>query len=355
MVIIIGAGLSGLLTAYRLKKEGIPFKVVEARNRVGGRIHTLYGKNSTPVEMGATWFTRQHQHLIALLNELALPYFEQHMGRTAFYQANASTAARLIPLPNQAPSYRISGGSSQLIQSLFEQLNPEDVFLDQPVQKIKIHKSHIEIIANETFKGDQVVLALPPKLWSKRITFEPAILKSLSQVAEETHTWMEDSIKVALTYKHPFWQESELSGSLFSNSGPLTEFYDHCNHERSKYALCGFMNPAFKDLNLEERKAVVIAQLKPIYGDQVTNFIDYHECSWSAEEHTFEASENFLLPHQNNGHPVFRDPIFNNNVFISSSETATDFPGYMDGAVAAAQRTANQIISIKKKSVNDTI
>ena len=45
MIIIVGAGLSGLLTGYLLKKEGIPFKILEARNRIGGRINTVYGTN----------------------------------------------------------------------------------------------------------------------------------------------------------------------------------------------------------------------------------------------------------------------------------------------------------------------
>lgn len=79
MVLIIGAGLSGLLTGYLLKKEGIPFKIIEARNGIGGRINTVYGTNNSPIEMGATWFTNQHKHLMALLEELEIDYFEQHM------------------------------------------------------------------------------------------------------------------------------------------------------------------------------------------------------------------------------------------------------------------------------------
>ena len=67
MILILGAGLSGLLTGYRLKKAEIPFKILEARNRLGGRIHTVYGNSETPVEMGATWFTQQHEQLKALL------------------------------------------------------------------------------------------------------------------------------------------------------------------------------------------------------------------------------------------------------------------------------------------------
>ncbi|WP_373739025.1 FAD-dependent oxidoreductase, partial [Kaistella sp.] len=76
MIVIIGAGLSGLLTAFRLKKEGIPFKIVEARNRIGGRINTVLGTDETPVEMGATWLQNHHQNLITLLHELGLHAFE---------------------------------------------------------------------------------------------------------------------------------------------------------------------------------------------------------------------------------------------------------------------------------------
>ena len=59
-VIIIGAGLSGLATAYQLKEAGTSFKVLEAQNRIGGRIQTIHGKENTPMEMGATWFGKEH-------------------------------------------------------------------------------------------------------------------------------------------------------------------------------------------------------------------------------------------------------------------------------------------------------
>jgi protoporphyrinogen oxidase len=77
-VIIIGSGLSGLAIGYYLKKRNIPFKILEAQNRVGGRIETIQGNCNTPMEMGATWFSEVHQHLIDLLHELEIEYFEQH-------------------------------------------------------------------------------------------------------------------------------------------------------------------------------------------------------------------------------------------------------------------------------------
>ena len=85
-VIIIGAGLSGLSTAYRLKKAGISFKIIEAQDRMGGRIETIYGHDDTPMEMGATWFGKEHVNLIRLLSELNIGYFEQHTEGIALFE-----------------------------------------------------------------------------------------------------------------------------------------------------------------------------------------------------------------------------------------------------------------------------
>ena len=52
-ILIIGGGLSGIYLGYLLKKEGFSIKILEANDRIGGRIYT---KNSytTNVELGAT-------------------------------------------------------------------------------------------------------------------------------------------------------------------------------------------------------------------------------------------------------------------------------------------------------------
>ncbi len=347
MIIIIGAGLSGLLTAYRLKKAGIPFKVLEARNRVGGRIHTVNASEDTPVEMGATWFGTYHKNLIALLEELEIEYFEQYMKGTAFFQPLSTSPAQSIQIPSQPPSYRISGGTSHLINTLYQQLEKEDVFLNQQVTKIEFHQNSVKMFAQNTYEADQVILAIPPKLWAKKIVFEPDLPNILLDVANNTHTWMEDSIKVALTYKNAFWLEEKLSGTLFSNTGPITELYDHCNHQRSKYALCGFINSAFKNLIYSERKASVIMQLESVFGSKAKDYIDYRECIWSEEENTFENSDIPLYPHQNNGNPIFNQSFFDDKLFISSAEAASEFPGYMDGAVYSANVIAKRIIEGK--------
>jgi monoamine oxidase len=344
MILIIGAGLSGLLTAYRLKKEDIPFKILEARSRVGGRINTVLGADNIPVEMGATWFSDQHRHLLALLGELGIGYFEQYMEGNVLYQASSAAPAEAIQIPAQAPSYRISGGTSHLIKTLYNELGENAVLLDQTVTEIKFREDAVEVIANEAFKADKVVLALPPKLWAKKIAFEPQLPSNLLVVATQTHTWMEDSIKVALSFRKPFWQEQNLSGMLFSNPGPVIEFYDHSNYDRSKFALCGFVNSSYKSLYFEERKARVLDQLKSAYGSEIEGYIDYTECVWSNEANTFVPSEIAHFPHQNNGNPIFKNTFFEDKLLISSAESASQSPGYMDGAVYAGNLIARKLI-----------
>jgi monoamine oxidase len=182
-------------------------------------------------------------------------------------------------------------------------------------------------------------------LWAKKILFEPHLPDNLMNIASQTHTWMEDSIKIGLTYKTAFWQKENLSGTLFSNSGPVTELYDHCNHNRSKYALCGFINSDFKKLGAEERRARVINQIGNIFGKKAKEFIDYEESIWSKEENTFEESTTSLFPHQNNGNPIYNKLFFDDRLLISGSESASEFPGYLDGAVYSGNTAAEKIIT----------
>lgn len=345
MIIIVGAGLSGLLTGYLLKKEGIPFKILDARNRVGGRINTLYKTNNAPIEMGATWFTNEHTSLIKLLDELEITYFEQRMSSTVFYQQTANSPAQLVQIPSQSPSFRIAGGTSNLIQSLLSRLDKEDIILNQSVKSIQVNQDLVTVTSEETYTAEMAVLAIPPKLWAHNIVFDPILPPDVIATAKQTHTWMEDSIKIGVTYDQPFWDQANLSSTLFSNAGPITEFYDHSDHKKTKYALCGFMDTSLKTLSGNDRREKVIHQLISVFGPKAEAFTSYEECIWSKEKYTFQKSEDFILPHQNNGNPIYNTPFFNNKLLISSSETAHVFPGYMEGAVNSAIITFQKITS----------
>jgi monoamine oxidase len=54
-VVVIGAGLAGLAAARQLHDAGRPVVVLEARDRLGGRIHTSRLWQQWPMDLGASW------------------------------------------------------------------------------------------------------------------------------------------------------------------------------------------------------------------------------------------------------------------------------------------------------------
>jgi monoamine oxidase len=53
-VIVVGAGIAGLAAVSRLRRAGIPCVVLEARDRIGGRLHTV-DLAGVPVDLGGSW------------------------------------------------------------------------------------------------------------------------------------------------------------------------------------------------------------------------------------------------------------------------------------------------------------
>ncbi len=68
-VLVLGAGLSGLYTALLLEAKGLSVTVLEARDRVGGRIYTLTGIPGKP-DVGGQIFTEKYHRLLNLANSL---------------------------------------------------------------------------------------------------------------------------------------------------------------------------------------------------------------------------------------------------------------------------------------------
>ena len=343
MIGIIGAGLSGLLLAYRLQEAEIAYKVLEARNRLGGRIHTLIA-NETPLEMGATWFAPKHEYLWKLLQELDLEPYQQRMQNTFLYQQQLHAAVQKVDLPPQEPSYRVAGGTSQIIQSLANRINEENIFLEQVVKGIELTDQKVKVATSkEDFEFEKLVWAAPPKLFAEQIQITPDLPQDLQEVMRQTHTWMEDSIKLAITYDVPFWQEQGLPSTLFSNAGPIIEFYDHSDKENQHFALCGFVHPHFNQIDANTRKEAIKQQLFQVFGEAGLNFTSYYETLWQQEDFTGNKKPIGLVPHQNNGHAIYQKPAFN-KLYFANTETSPHYGGYMEGAVYMAESLAKRFI-----------
>src|SRR5437588_8425649 len=76
--VVIGAGLAGLSAARILAAADIDVVVLEARNRVGGRIYTRPAGDGTLLDLGAQWIGPTQDRLAALAAEVGVSTFQSY-------------------------------------------------------------------------------------------------------------------------------------------------------------------------------------------------------------------------------------------------------------------------------------
>ncbi|MCU1430424.1 MAG: aofH 1 [Actinomycetia bacterium] len=75
-VCVVGAGYAGLTSARRLSQNGKSVVVLEARDRVGGRIWTQHLSDGSPVDRGGAWLGPKHDAIFALAHEVGVSTYK---------------------------------------------------------------------------------------------------------------------------------------------------------------------------------------------------------------------------------------------------------------------------------------
>jgi len=75
-VCVVGAGYAGLVAARRLHHAGRSVVVLEARDRVGGRIWTQHLADGSPVDRGGAWLGPKHDAIFGLAGEVGVSTYK---------------------------------------------------------------------------------------------------------------------------------------------------------------------------------------------------------------------------------------------------------------------------------------
>lgn len=355
-VAIVGGGLAGLYAARLLLNEGIEFQLLEARHRFGGRILSVNEKGDPSPEgfdLGPSWFwPGMHPRMARVVDGLGLRAFPQHSEGDVVIERSRFEAVQRFPTPPQEPrSMRLAGGTGAIVAALVDALPAGRIHLGARVSRVAIldgglvlsirdGETHRELVAR------QVILALPPRLLASTVDFEPALDGETLLRWRQTATWMAPHAKFFALYERPFWRDSGLSGTAQSGAGPLVEIHDATLASGSA-ALFGFFGLDRRQRMAAGEEALVraaIAQLvrlfSPMAGQpQATLFKD-----WTAD--AFTATE---LDARAEGHPV-PDPrpwvsgSWAPYVSLAGSETSATDPGYLAGALDAAERAVAEVV-----------
>jgi len=347
--IIIGGGLSGIYAAYLLSQRNKSFIVLEARERLGGRILSPEHQGFFS-DLGPSWYWPAiHPKMAQLIQALGLKsyrQFEEGMGR--FQNANGAVQT-VSGYATEPLSWRLSGGMMALITKLCENILGNAIRLNHPVCQIEKKTSGALVSVGELekepwarFSTNKIILALPPRLAAATILFTPDLSHNLTQAMLKIGTWMAGQAKFCALYEKPFWRQKGLSGQTFSEHGPLGEIHDGSNNNQGPYGLTGFVGIPAAQRNQQHLMEAILSQLSIIYGKPAAQPSAFFYRDWARERFT---ATQFDQPPMYE-HPLYHPPagqtsIWDGTIHFAGSETAMQHGGYLEGALAAAERAVS--------------
>lgn len=339
--LIVGGGLAGLALADRLHRAGTSFKLVEARSRLGGRI-LGHGEDGASFDLGPAWFWPGQPRLAALAKRFALPVFEQYAEGAALFEDRSGQCSRIEGYAPMQGSYRIDGGMGRLIDALAACLPSGCVMSDTPIDRLEQRGDMIEAHCKESLviAARQVVLALPPRLAASRIAFSPALPEAATSEMRGVPTWMAGQAKILALYDEPHWRHDGLSGDGISHIGPMVEIHDASPLAGGPSALFGFVGvpPHIRLARRDEVLAAARAQLVRLFGSRLAKPRALLMQDWADERWTaIEADHTGPDHHPAYGRPSVLEGLWEGRLHFASSEMASGFGGYLEGALEAAE------------------
>ncbi|MBP2242943.1 monoamine oxidase [Cytobacillus eiseniae] len=357
-VVIVGAGLSGLHAASLLTAQGIKCIVLEARDRIGGRVlsTSVAGRPELGTfDLGPTWFWPQYESTITnLVNELNIRTFEQYTEGAMLVERSEKDEPERYVLPknSNAKSIRMIGGVQSLINAVANTIPSEIVEPETRVTAIRLDEANAITVEADLADGNRkniaasaVILALPPRIIARHIEFSPSLPPNLVTNLVNKPTWMAGQAKAVAIYERPFWRDSGLSGFASSWVGPLQEIHD-ASPETGSGALFGFFGmPAKMRQELGEEKLVkmVIDQFVRLFGPSAKNVSSILYKDWASDVET-AVEEDF---HPLKDFPVYGKPpqegIWDKKIIFAGTETNSQFGGHLEGALLSAEQAVLEI------------
>ena len=442
-VIVVGAGLSGMIAARKVLEAGLTPLILEADERVGGRILTQEAIPGVPVELGAQWIGDTHQRMFRLAAELGVETYPQYdQGETSYDLAgsgvlrenefHARFAAELkelelvlrhldllaadvpVDAPWQAPralewdavtagawydaqglspvartlleictvgilavptaevsflhllftiqtcgvtselfaeseggaqTTRFIGGTSEIPRRLAA-LVGDRIVLDVPVQLIEhtADSATVHCRGGLVARGRRVIVAISPTL-AGRIMYDPPLPGIRDQLTQRLPNG--SAMKAFFIYDEPFWRADGFNGQLISDVGPARMSNDTCipgdDHGVILLFLEGDQARTFGRLPEAQRREALTAELVRHYGGAAAEPVFYVDGEWSERQWTRGCYNANHGPHVWTTYgPALSTPL--GVIHWASTDTATHWSAYMEGAVDAGERAAQAVI-----------
>jgi monoamine oxidase len=262
-----------------------------------------------------------------------------------FYLRSGGGLMSLLEIEGGAQETRFVGGAQGVAIALAKGLG-DRVRLGEPVLQISQDDAGVTV---RTSKGEvrarRVVVAVPPGL-AGRIAYTPELPSSRDQLMQRMP--MGSTVKCLALYDRPFWRERGLSGEGVANLGPASVVFDNTTHDGAQAALLAFVvgghAHGWSQRDPRTRREAVLAQLVRMFGAEAKTPTEYVEHDWATEAWTRGCPVGLMPTGTLTAFgSVLRAPI--GRIHWAATETAIHWHGFMEGAVEAGARAADEVLA----------
>ncbi len=350
-VIVVGAGLSGLVAAYELDRAGHDVRVVEARNEAGGRAQTLREPfdDGLIAETGPARIPPGHDLTLGYIDHFGIetsPFYTQE----GEYLVVSSQEVR----QRQTPSVFLRGGrdawlkipaGTDALPMAFAEALGDRVRTNSPVTRVVRDETGVVATfgtgdAAEELRGNRLICTVPLPVIDK-IEFDP-VLSEAKRAAFEATSY-QDVTRVYVQYAQRRWEDDGLNGWGLSYVDQYSEFWHPTwNQEGPRGILMSYM---FGNM------ARAVAAMGP--GAIVPGFIDRFDGLFPGSREVAEHGTHFAWEHQPWIGAAYTnyDPPFSEHPELASHEGPIHFAGehasgnrgWMQGALESGLRAASEI------------
>lgn len=354
-ILIIGAGLSGLVAAYELNKLGYDVVILEAQNRIGGRVLTVRDFNLN-ADAGAARIFHAHDLTLKYVKEFNLPlipFYPKDKKFMRFYEGKAEavgwkkfTEATEIVMILEEQDYwqKIKGGNDLLPRAFAERLAGK-IRYNAPVVKIEQNERAVSVTFDEkgkleTVHADLLICAIPLTM-VKKIEFAPKLSEVKTKIIKETV--YDSASRVFLQTKTRFWLAKKRNGFGFSED--FAEIWDSTFGQTGTRGILqsytrGFFADAIAKSAEAERIEMTIKNLEKLFPELRANFEKGFSKCWSEDAWTKGAWAHLTQEQI----AVLIQP--ENRVFFAG-EHVSNYGSWMQGALQSGLRVVGEIENAK--------
>ncbi|KAG7467753.1 amine oxidase [flavin-containing] B [Solea senegalensis] len=270
-----------------------------------------------------------------------------------WYVKQCGGTMRIFSTSNGGQERKFVGGSGQISACMAKELG-ERVKLQSPVYRIDQTGDAVvvETVDRQTYKAKYVIVATPPGL-NLKMHFNPELPPLRNQLIHRVP--MGSVIKCMVYYKENFWRKKGYCGSMVieDEGAPIGLSLDDTKPDGSVPAIMGFILARkcrkLCDLSREERlKKICEIYCKVLGSEDALHPVHYEEKNWSEEEYSGGCYTAYYPPGVlTQFGRVLREPV--GKLYFAGTETATEWSGYMEGAVQAGERAAREVLCVLGK------